>query len=189
MDENYFQKNLGDRRRNEYAVVIFLPHHLDEMIAPLREKYDPLYNLVSAHLTLVFPFFSNRPLEELVGAVKAVVSRTEPLVVELDSIGDFYPKFPCIYWSVRSNSSLTELYYGLYAGLEMPLELKEYVPHVTIAREISNHRVMMVKDAIASYLPSEKFEVEGVDLITPLAGQKWVSVRTIPLSGLDFSSL
>jgi 2'-5' RNA ligase len=188
MDENYFQKNISDRRRSEYAVVIFLPHHLDELIAPLREKYDPLYNLVSAHLTLVFPFYSHRPLEELVGAVESVVSRTEPLVVELDSIGDFYPKSPCIYWSVRSNNDLTELYYGLYASLELPLELKEYTPHVTIAREISDHRVMIVKDTIASYLPSEKFEVEAVNLITPLAGQKWISVRTIPLSGLDFLS-
>jgi 2'-5' RNA ligase len=186
MHDSYFPGGAGDRRLNRYAVIIFLPQHLEEVVAPIREKYDPAYNLVNAHVTLVFPFETNKPLDELVGAVRSVADRVQPITVELDSIGDFYPKSPMIYWSIRKNDGLGELYYSLYARLDLPLVHKQYVPHVTIAREISDFRLVLVKDKIASYLPREKFLATAVDLVTPLAGQRWVSVRTIPLAGLDY---
>ena len=53
---------------------------------------------------------------------------------------------------------------------------------VTVAKEISQHRVMLVKDAIASYLSRERFEVDAIDLIAPLPERRWVSVRTFPLT-------
>jgi 2'-5' RNA ligase len=186
MNESYFPEGAGDRRLGRYAVIIFLPQHIEEIIAPIREKYDPVYNLVNAHVTLVFPFETNRPLDELVGAVRSVADVTRPITIELDSIGDFYPRSPVIYWSLRKNEGLCELYYKLYGCLDLPLVHKQFVPHVTIAREISDFRLMLVKDKIASYLPREKFLAEAVDLATPLAGQRWVSVRTMPLSGVGY---
>ena len=58
---------------------------------------------------------------------------------------------------------------------------KSYQPHVTVAREISDHRVMLVKEKIVPYLPNESFVATAVDLVAPVAGQNWVSVRTFPL--------
>ncbi len=185
---NYLLHSLEERRQNRYAIVIFLPPHLDEIIAPLRKKYDPIYNLVAAHLTLVFPFESGRSLDELVRVIKAETDRQVSTLIELESIGDYYPRFPVIYWKVKPNNDLNSLYYRLYSCLGLPVPYKEYQPHITVAREISHHRVMLVKDNIASYLPGEEFFAQRVDLITPMMGNKWVSVRTFPLAGLELSS-
>lgn len=184
---SYFPQNLQERRLSRYAVVIFLPPHLDEIIAPLREKYDPIYNLVASHITLVFPFESGRSLDEMAGIIKAETDCLATTLIELDSIGDYYPQFPVIYWKIKRNNDLNNLYYRLYSALGLPLPYKEYQPHVTVAREISHHRVMFVKDKIVSYLPTEKFFAQKIDLIAPMAGNKWVSVRTFSLSRLELS--
>ena len=173
----------SERRHHKFAVVIFLPPELERTIARLREQYDPIYNLVNPHITVTFPFESQRTLEELTAAVGSELSLEPRFSIDLDSIGDFYPAAPVIYWEVKANERLTQLYYRLYSRLGLAVPFSDYKPHVTVAREISHHRVMLVKDKIVDYLPTESFEVRAVDLITALPENKWVSVRTFPLLG------
>jgi 2'-5' RNA ligase len=161
--------------------VIYLPSELEQIIAPLRERFDPDYEFISAHVTLVFPFETKRPLTELTEVVASASLGMEPLKIGLASIGDFYPGSPIIYWQVKECEKLHLLYRRLYGDLGLPLPHKRFLPHVTVAREISLHRVMLVKDEIAPYLPEESFEAESIDLVSPVAGEQWVSVRTFPL--------
>lgn len=184
---NYSLHNLEERRQNRYAVVIFLPRHLDEIIAPLRERFDPIYNLVASHITLVFPFETSKTLDEIAAVIKLETAKQKEILIEMESIGDYYPKYPVIYWRTKPNDELSTLYYRLHSSLGIPIPYKHYEPHVTIAREISHHRVMFVKDTIVSYLPTEKFYAQKIDLITPMINNKWVSVRTFTLSSLDRS--
>ncbi|MEK7774698.1 MAG: 2'-5' RNA ligase family protein [Candidatus Zixiibacteriota bacterium] len=183
MHHDYYDQTLSERRRKKYAVVIFLPEHLDNIILPVRERFDPLYNLVPSHISLVFPFESDLFLDELAPLIKAETEKQKKLIVHMNSIGDFYPKYPIIYWDVMENPDLKNLYFRLYTALSLSVPYKQYQPHVTIAREISNHRLMLVKDDVAPYLPTERFETSSVDLISPLAGAQWVSVRTFNLNG------
>lgn len=178
-----FNENLRERRHNKYAVVIFLPPMLDSIIAPFRERFDPIHNQISSHISLVFPFETNAPLDELAGRIRMEADKQPSIPIELDSIGDFYPAAPIIYWSLKKNNQLNELYFRLYAQLGLPIPYKNYVPHVTIAREISAHRVVIVKDKIVSYLAEEKFFAGTIDLIMPLMNNRWVSVRTFSFSG------
>lgn len=170
-----------ERRHNTYALVAILPPHLDELIMPLRERYDPLYVQLPSHITIVFPFEAEMDQDELVARIQSETVAQPAIAVETHSIGDFYPKYPVIYWSVKKNDQLSSLYYRINAKLEIPIPFKEYIPHITVAREISNHRVMLVKEKIAPYLPDEKFQVRALDLIAPVTGMRWVSIRTFPL--------
>lgn len=183
MHHSYYDQTLSERRRKKYAVVIFLPQHLDSIILPVRERFDPLYNLVPSHVSVVFPFESDLFLDELAPLIKTETERQKKLTLHLHSIGDFYPKFPVIYWDVMENPDLKNLYFRLYTSLNLSVPYKQYQPHVTIAREISNHRLMLVKDNVAPYLPTERFEAGSVDLISPLAGAQWVSVRRFNFNG------
>lgn len=175
---------LSDRRKKKYAVVVFLPHSLRSTIAPLREQFDPLYSLVAPHITVVFPFETNLPLDELTGLLKAETDKRKSFLIQLDTVGDFYPDSPIIYWNVKQNPQLSELYYRLHASLGIPIPFKHFAPHVTVAREISHHRVIIVKEKIASYLADERFYAGSIELIAPLVDEKWVSVRTFPFKGL-----
>lgn len=172
-----------ERRHHKFAVVIYLPGDLEKPIARLREKYDPFHNLVAAHVTMVFPFESQRSLEDLTAILSSELALESQFSVSLDTIGDFYPISPVIYWNIKDNERLRELYFRLYSRLGLAIPFAEYKPHVTIAREISHHRVMLVKDKIVDYLSAESFDVAAIDLVTALPGNKWVSVRTFPLIG------
>lgn len=169
-------------RTQKFAVVIYLPPHLQEFVTPLREQYDPDYRLIASHITVVFPFDTAETLEDVLGAIQQEVIATEPFKVKLQSVGDFYPDVPIIYWQVKDCLELDDLYRRLYVRLDLPLPHKDFAPHVTVGKEISYHRVVLVKDRVASYLPDEEFTVRAVDLIAPVGGARWVSVRTFPLT-------
>lgn len=177
----YLQENPDLPIMNRFALVIFLPEHLDLIIAPLREQFDPDYSVVSSHLSIVAPFETDKELNAITRIIRTELEAVQDLKIELDSIGDFYPSFPLIYWATKPNNVLDTLYKNLYSRLEVGLPYKSYAPHVTVAREISDHRVMLVKEKIIPYLPSESFVATAVDLVAPVAGQNWVSVRTFPL--------
>lgn len=181
MDWSFLPQSIGKATNGKYAVVIFLPDRLQEIIIPLREKYDPIYNVISPHVTLVYPFETDVTLTELVSSIEMETIGRPPITIQLSSIGDFYPNIPKIYWTVSKNESLTELYYRLHQRLGVPVPYKEYLPHVTVAREISFNRVFLVKERVASYLPDERFEAKAIDLIAPLSDDRWVSVRTFSL--------
>lgn len=172
-----------DRRTlRQYAVVIFLPADLESIIMPIRERYDTDHNIISAHISLVFQFETSKSLNDLSSILLDISGDTHPLDIELKSIGDFYPNFPIIYWGVKPTPELSDLYGKLYKALEISSPHDKYLPHVTVAREISTHRVMLVKEKIVPYLPQERFRVEAIELVAPVADSSWVSVRTFPLS-------
>jgi 2'-5' RNA ligase len=164
-----------------YAVVILIPEHLHGIIAPVRRRFDPDYAVVHSHVTIVFPFRSEKSAEVISRAIKTATEKTPPIPIALSSIGDFYPSFPLIYWGVNRDNVLDGLYKSLYAALDLALPHKHYAPHVTVAREISPHRVVMVKEEIVPYLPDESFVANSIDLLSPTDGCKWVSVQNFPL--------
>jgi 2'-5' RNA ligase len=166
---------------SQYAVVVLLPDSLDRLIAPLRERYDPDFSIIGAHITVVFPFESNLPIEEMSRLIHHVTDSIGAFQVELSSIGDFYPESPVIYWGVKKNAAIDDLYKSLYTGLDLALPHKQFCPHVTVAREISAHRVVLVKEAVVPFLPDEMITVKAIDLISPTAGGNWISIRTFNL--------
>lgn len=177
----YQTSEIPGESSNYYAVVILLPDYLDRIIAPLRERYDPDYSIIGAHVSLVFPFETDRTLDEISRIIKRITDQLTSFKVELNSIGDFYPQFPVIYWSVKKHAVMDELYKSLYTELDLALPHKQFCPHVTVAREISAHRVVLVKENIVPYLPDEGFMAGAVDLVSPAANKNWISVRTFTL--------
>jgi len=181
MGYTYSRREIDTNSLKQYAVVIYVPEQLERFVIPLRERFDPDYDMVAAHITLVFPWESALLVSDFAGVIAEEVRQLSSLTVKLESVGDFYPETPIIYWRVVPNDGLTHLYRQLHARLDQPLPFKNFIPHVTVAKEISPHRVMLVKDQIASYLPSESFEVSAIDLVSPVADHNWVSVRTFPV--------
>lgn len=181
-DTAFHERYFEDDDAATYALVIFLPRDLDRFTVPLREKYDPIHRAIPSHICIVFPFQHNGPVDDLAAQIGEELEHAPAFSIELDSIGDFYPKVPVIYWKVRENQMLSTMYYKISARLQLPLPHRQYIPHVTIAREISSHRVLLVKEKIVPYLPTESFMCRKIDLITTLPGNRWVSVRTFTLS-------
>ena len=50
---------MRDTNIRKRTIMIFPKFSNQEIIDEIRKKYDPLYNLVKPHITLVFPFKSD----------------------------------------------------------------------------------------------------------------------------------
>lgn len=185
MQFGYRQEQMTHKGFPKYGIVIFLPEHLRTIVHPLRERFDPDYSLIPPYLVLVAPFASNLMLDEVSEVIAREVNPTEAPTIELSSIGDDYPNYPLIYWKMVPNPIIDRLYKNLYASLDLALPYRQFSPHVTVAREISMHRVMLVKEKIYPYLPEESFQALAVDLIAPVAQERWVSVRTFRFRTTD----
>jgi 2'-5' RNA ligase len=180
MQYGYRDDSLEGRGVGKYAVVIFLPDYLQKLVAPIRERFDPDYSLVDPNVAIVGPFDTARTLDEVSKVIGQRVRKLVAPKIEFDSLGDYYPRYPLIFWKLKNNPELDGLCRTLYADLEVALPYRQFSPHVTVAREISQHRLMLVKERIYPYLPEESFVAGSVDLIAPVGGQRWVSVRTFP---------
>jgi len=178
MQFGYRQEQMVNKGYPKYGIVIFLPEELQTLVRPIRERFDPDYSLIAPNLALVAPFASDMALDDVSQVIAEEVGRTVAPTIELSSIGDYYPTYPLIFWKLVPNPIIDRLYKNLYRSLDLALPYRQFSPHVTVAREISMHRVMLVKEKIYPYLPEESFRATTVDLIAPVAQERWVSVRT-----------
>lgn len=178
----YRQEDTSPEKRMRMAVVTFLPDPLNSIVTKLREKYDPDYAIVGPHISIVSPFETDRPITEVADIVGREIQKQPVMELSFDTLEDYYPACPQICWGIKAHESLTRLYLGLHTALDIPLPYKEFRPHITIAREISEHRLIFVKEKIAPYLPRETLTVKEIDLVAPIARYNWVSVRTFFLA-------
>jgi 2'-5' RNA ligase len=181
MQYGYRHPDFGRQALKRYAIVSFLPDYIESLVRPIREQFDPDYSIIPPNLVLVAPFETELTLDEISEIVGRETQATEVPTAELQGVGDDYPRYPLIFWKVKPNPTIQGMHRNLYTSLELAIPYRQFSPHITVAREISQHRVMMVKEKIYPYLPDESFPIQTVDLVAPVAGERWVSVRTFQL--------
>jgi len=117
------------------AIVIFPKFSNSVLIDEIRGKYDPLYNFIAPHLTLVFPFQSEFTKEELIEHIKNQLGEVRPfelIVKGITGSSDGY-----VFLDVKKgNDNVIELHDKLYSGILKPYHNRfiPYIPHVTIAK-------------------------------------------------------
>ena len=76
------------------TIMIFPEFDNMEVIDKIREQYDPLANLVRPHITIVFPFDSDRSNEELKAVLENRLQSVKSFKLEMAGSGckcnDYY---------------------------------------------------------------------------------------------------
>lgn len=118
-----------------WAIVIFpeLSPEQRQIIARIRAAYDPLAMAIDPHITLVFPFESMLPTEDLLAHMRAAVVPITPFEIALRGVTGQQDEW--LFLNVkRGNDQLIALHDRLYSG---PLESYllpryTYAPHLTV---------------------------------------------------------
>jgi 2'-5' RNA ligase len=115
------------------AVIALTPEHVDGALAGMRRRYDPQFELVPSHLTLVFPH--GVEAATLIRHVEAVAATHQPIGVQLTGFAgsdDAY-LFARV---IKGNDKLIALHDDLYRGvLASALDRTSiFVPHITVGR-------------------------------------------------------
>lgn len=139
-----------DIKMQERTIMIFPQFSNQEIINEIRKKYDPLYNLVSPHITLVFPFKSSMSnvilSQRLEEGLKETVSF--PLILQGTSRHkDTYGNY--IFLNIKKGSQeIVKIHNDLYLNIFGERYCQPFIPHMTIGNLDSVDRMEQAYDSI-----------------------------------------
>ncbi|KEO84427.1 hypothetical protein EL26_04820 [Tumebacillus flagellatus] len=115
------------------AIHIFPRFDNAEEIHCLRQKFDPLANLIPPHLTLVYPFESDWSAEQVQAHCQDVLQGFQPFDLTLRGITGT-PDWHLFLNVKRGNDEIIALHDRLYSGLLQPFLYRKvtFVPHLTV---------------------------------------------------------
>ena len=147
-------------------ILIFPKFKNLSKIQEIRNKYDPLANLVAPHITIAFPFSDNMSNEELIRKLSKLLEDFKPFTVVFRGISlskDNYIFLNCIY----GNRKITQLHDKIYEHILLS-HLKDstkYIPHITLGKansiqniDLSDCEFKTVVDEVAIELIGENEE-------------------------------
>lgn len=114
-------------------ILIFPKFENINKIQKLRNKYDPLVNLIAPHITIVFPFSDNISNEELIKKLNNLLKDFKPFTIVFKGISlskDNYIFLNCM----QGNQEIIELHNEIYKQI-IPSHLNKsikYIPHITL---------------------------------------------------------
>ncbi|ENJ6135786.1 2'-5' RNA ligase [Bacillus anthracis] len=135
-----------------HTILVFLNNMSIDKIENIRQKHDPLFELIPPHITIVFPFKSNISNGELKSHILNLSRGIGKIEIEfanrITSVGNY------LFLEVeRGKEQIAKLHDMLYTE---PLRqfLKEdipYIPHVTVGRKESAELAAEVAKDIHSF--------------------------------------
>lgn len=116
-------------------ILIFPKFKNINKIQELRNKYDPLANLIAPHITIAFPFSDNISNEELIKELTNLLEKYKPFTIVFKGISlseDNYIFLNCI----QGNQEIIKLHNEIYKQI-LSSHLKKsikYIPHITLGK-------------------------------------------------------
>lgn len=147
------------------AIVIFPKFDNLQLINEIREKYDPLYNYIMPHMTLVFPFVSDISTSVLAKHIKhqlAEMGKFDIVMKGVTGASDGY-----VFLDVKiGNDKIIELHDKLYKGLlkEYHNRFIPYTPHLTIGRLLDPDRHQEIVQSLSEFDVEFRAVVESIHI-------------------------
>lgn len=186
------------RTRPWYGLVASPPPELAERLRRLQASLklaEPVAEpQPEPHLTLKMPFELRSSLAEVDGQIAQVARCTAPIVVRLNGVGSFPgPYRSAIYADIAPNPRLQALHKALVRALEdvgedvhsyaEEIELGNYVPHITIATDVSDDQLPQLLAGMREQQVQGSFRLTALELRRRDTDGRWHIVRSFPLTG------
>lgn len=130
--------------RNKRSILIFPKFKNIDKIQTIRNKYDRLANLISPHITLVFPFSDSVTNDDLVFKLSNLLSSYSSFKVIFNGISlshDNYIFLNC----THGKDILITLHDDIYQNI-LPTHLKldiPYIPHITLGQKNTLSNILL----------------------------------------------
>ncbi|MFL6204989.1 MAG: GNAT family N-acetyltransferase [Acidimicrobiales bacterium] len=171
--------------RQRLGVVLLVPQPLATQIDGVRRALgDEARERIAPHITLVPPVnVAERDLPRAFTLVRTAASTIAPLALRIGPVATFAPVNPVAYLQVGGEPQVLEALERLRAGcLDGPLEREsqhEFVPHVTVANELSEGRLEVAARVLADF--SAEVTIDHVHVLAELPGRLWRTIADAPL--------
>jgi 2'-5' RNA ligase len=169
--------------RYRVGVVLLVPTPIDREIDALRRAVgDGTYGRVPAHLTLVPPVNVREDrLDDALALLRQAAAATKPFCVELGPPTTFLPHNPVLYLPVTAGADhIAAVRDRVFRDpLARPLTWP-FVPHVTVADEVSPERIVAAQQALSNY--HVEIDFDRVHLLEEGPGRVWGPIADFPFA-------
>lgn len=163
----------------ERSILIF-PEFEDEKIQELRKQYDPLWEKIPPHITLVFPFASELTVSRLHHHIEKILKNFPPFTVTLSDLS--FEADGYIYLNVTEGAAeIRQLHDQLYQGILMSFlhPTLSYIPHVTVGRYLEEREV---RARLADFDAEFTFQVQQIAMEEIQADESSKIIKTYKLT-------
>lgn len=162
-----------------YGIVIFPPRDVQDLANSFRKRYDPRYSLIPPHITLKYPFqLKERKLEDVVSHLEKVAERTEPFQIEFHKVSTFHPTTNVVYLAIRNEEPVIRLHEQCNEGVLYDEETYSYVPHLTIAQEMTNAELNDIYGTLRMKDINITAEIDRFHLLYQMENEMWTVYQT-----------
>lgn len=145
------------------SVLIFIESDNLHDIEKIRQKHDPLHNLVPPHITLIFPFESEISNEELKQHIIEHIKGLEAFDIHANNVVTNHKDY--LFLQIKEGKEkIITLHDRLYQGL-LQTFLREdipYVPHITVGRKNSERDALEVARRIPPLEAKPHFTIRKI---------------------------
>lgn len=167
----------------KYGISIFPSKKLQDIANSYRKRFDKKYSLIPPHITLKKTFdASEDEISAIANYVKQVAHQVEPFTIEITKAKSFHPANNTIYLKVEPTPELENLNNALnneefFGGNSDGT----YIPHLTIAQEISNDEHFDLLAQLTNLNISHQEKVDRIHLLYQLEDGIWTVYETFRL--------
>lgn len=153
----FFMDNTGKR-----DILIFPKFKNIDKIQMIRNKYDPLANLIAPHITLIFPFSDDISNEELIEKLSNLLANFRPFNIAFKGISlsdDNYIFLNC----VNGRQKIIQLHDEIYKQI-LPTHLNtsiKYIPHITLGQSDNIKDFSLFEDEFKTIVDTISIELIG----------------------------
>ncbi|MCI0567534.1 MAG: 2'-5' RNA ligase family protein [Acidobacteria bacterium] len=131
------------RRGRIVGIVLPVPERLSRLADRIRRPYDPNFQRIGPHVTVLPPREVHLSRREVVEAVARAALRSRSFPISLGAIRTFRPVMPVVFASLRAGrDELERLHRRLSRGTLKGEEVFPYVPHLTLGQKLDSRRLL-----------------------------------------------
>ena len=125
------------------GIVLPVPERLSRLAERVRRPYDPNFQRIGPHVTVLPPREVRLSRREVIDAVARVALRSQSFPISLGAIRTFLPVMPVVFASLRAGRDELELLHRRFArGVLKGEEAFPYVPHLTLGQKLNSRRLL-----------------------------------------------
>ncbi|MGG0239640.1 2'-5' RNA ligase family protein [Bacillus rhizoplanae] len=145
------------------TILLFLGSDDLYEIEELRRKYDPLFGLISPHITLVFPFMSEVSNENLKKHIETNVSNMNSFHITLSPMVTNAEEYLFVLIE-EGKGNIIELHDKLYTDFLQTFLRKEipYIPHITVGRKSNKEQAVRFIQNLHPFRDTMRFTIDKI---------------------------
>jgi 2'-5' RNA ligase len=177
----------------EYSLAIILPPEHSARVLEARKAVLGDEHPYAPHVTVKSPFSVEGDRAAVLERIATIAGSHRPFVVQVTGVGSFHgPIMNVIFLHVKPTAELRGLHMDVASGLAdatrysrpygATLELDNYVPHVTVAANLTEEQYAAGLATLDGEKPSFSFTCTHLTLGVSDDGKTWTLLADYPLS-------